>query len=155
MRCGFGTCGLMIQTSGHSHGSLRYIEAIPHRVPPRFTTYSLGAPALTMSRVSVAGAAAAAWGAPLLPAARAAPGAGIGSRGGAGAAAAAWGAPLLPAASAASVAVIGSGSGAAVALPEAAGAGADEPSSDCLVWAQPPSTTPRIRQPAAKRAPST
>src|ERR1700733_13671364 len=102
MRCGFGTCGLMIQTSGHSHGSLRYIEAIPHRVSPRFTTYSLGAPALTMSRVSVAG-----------------------------------------------------GAGAAVALPEAAGAGADEPSSDCLVWAQPPSTTPRIRQPAAKRAPST
>src|ERR1700733_9644294 len=126
MRCGFGTCGLMIQTSGHSHGSLRYIEAIPHRVSPRFTTYSLGAPALTMSRVSVAGAAAAAWGAPLLPAARAASGA-----------------------------VIGSGAGAAVALPEAAGAGADEPSSDCLVWAQPPSTTPRIRQPAAKRAPST
>src|SRR5580700_7987464 len=124
MRCGFGTCGLMIQTSGHSHGSLRYIEAIPHRVSPRFTMYSLGAPALTMSRVSVAGAAA-------------------------------WGAPLLPAARAASVAVIGSGAGAAVALPEAAGAGADEPSSDCLVWAQPPSTTPRIRQPAAKRAPST
>ena len=23
MRCGFGTCGLMIHTSGHSHGSLR------------------------------------------------------------------------------------------------------------------------------------
>src|SRR5579863_5359927 len=121
MRCGFGTCGLMIQTSGHSHGSLRYIEAIPHRVSPRLTMYSLGAPALTMSRVSVAGAAAAAWGAPLLPAARAA-----------------------------SVAVIGSGAGAAVALPEAAGAGgagADATSSDCLVWAQPPSTTPRIRQP--------
>src|ERR1700733_5777557 len=116
MRCGFGTCGLMIQTSGHNHGSLRYIEAIPHRVSPRFT----------MSRVSVAGAAAAASGALLLPAARAA-----------------------------SVAVIGAGPGAAVALPEATGAGADEPSSACGVWAQPPSTTPTIRQPAARRTPST
>src|ERR1700733_677415 len=126
MRCGFGTCGLMIQTSGHNHGSLRYIEAIPHRVSPRFTMYSFGAPGFTMSRVSVAGAAAAASGALLLPAARAA-----------------------------SVAVIGAGPGAAVALPEATGAGADEPSSACGVWAQPPSTTPTIRQPAARRTPST
>src|ERR1700687_4398705 len=64
MRWGLGICGLMIHTSGHNHGSRRYIDAMPQSVSPRLTVECLGALGLTMPRVSAGGAAGAAAVAP-------------------------------------------------------------------------------------------
>src|SRR6185437_14865342 len=62
MRCGFATLGLITQTSGHNQGSLRNIDAMLHRVSPRFTVYDLGADGLKRLLFGAgAGAACSVW----------------------------------------------------------------------------------------------
>src|SRR6185437_4945869 len=60
MRCGLATLGLITQTSGHSQGSFRNIDAMLQSVSPRLTVYDLGAVGLMLSLVG-AGAATACW----------------------------------------------------------------------------------------------